>query len=54
MAECNNLGRGPVVFELQQAGITAIREMAAGARPRRPRNHRSARAVNMLTIGQSS
>ncbi len=31
MAECNNLGRGPVVFELQQAGITAIRHKAAGA-----------------------
>ncbi len=30
MAECNNLGRGPVVFELQQAGITAIRHKAAG------------------------
>lgn len=31
MAECNALGRGPVVFELEQAGITAIRRKAAGA-----------------------
>ena len=30
MAECNALGRGPVVFEMAQAGIAAIRRKAAG------------------------